>query len=216
MNNLWRRVCLSVFIIGIVAYTASFSQSPINSDTTLEPAAPYTVIIANYRIDSNGTKTDISERIRYVKPNGEWKQTANTETNNKKESAVIANTEEGVFAKALGSSERKFISQSADQQMQECFRSVRCLQKQKSFVRIEEVAGLKVYVLRFEINNPEIPIEWVEQSYSPKTGYIPLRNVKHFRDGSEMVEEATKVEFKDVPDNLNDDLNKLPIRREPN
>ena len=212
MNNPWRRSCLAVFILGVVAYTASFSQSSTTSKADAEPALSYIVITANYRIDSSGIKTDLGDRVRYVKPNGEWQQTANHETKNNKESAVIASTEEGVFAKAPGYPERKFISQTADPQMQKCFRSVRCLQMQKDFVRTEEVAGLKVYVLRSEISNPEIPIDWVEQSYSPKTGYVPLRHVKHFRDGSEMVEEATKVEFKDVPDNLNEDLQRFPIR----
>ena len=213
MNSVWRKICLSVFIIGIIAYTASFSQSLRNPKPDLEPALPYLVITSNYRIDANGARTDQGQRIRYVKANGEWRQAAYDGTDSKKDSAVLASTEEGVFAKASGVPERKAVSQASDQQMQECFRSVNCLTKQKSFARIEEVAGLKAYVMRYEINDTEHPIGWIEQSYSPKTGYIPLRNVKHFRDGSEIVEEAVKVEFKDVPNDLNSDLNNLPVRQ---
>ena len=213
MNNLWRKICLAVFIIGIIAYTASFSQSPANSKSDLEPAGPYIVITSNYRIDATGTKTDQGQRIRHVKANGEWRQAAFDGVGSKKDSAVMANTEEGVFAKAPGISERKAISQSPDQQMQDCFRSANCLTKQQSFARIEELAGLKVYVLRYEMNDAQQPVEWIEQSYSPKTGYVPLRNAKHFRDGSEIVEEAIKVEFKDVPNDLNGDLKGLPIRQ---
>src|ERR1044072_6239432 len=217
MKNLWRILCLAVFITGIL----SFSQTPQKARDEVEAAAPYTVITAHYRINSDGSKITSGERIRYVKSNGEWRETRyipeangslNDQANAKKDSALIASTEEGVFAKVPGHPERKFVSKAADQQMQDCFRSHKCLRNQLTFVRMDEVAGLKVYVLRYEMKDPLNSQEWIEQSYSPRTGYIPLRTVNHFRDGSEMVIEAKSVEFKDVPDNLDDDLREMPVK----
>lgn len=217
MKNLLRGLCLAVFISGVV----SFSQTAASDKDQIEPAVPYTVITVHYRVSPDGSKRITGERIRSVRANDEWRQTrhdpqsndsSNDHAGTRKDSAIMASTEEGVFAKATGNSERKFISPSADQRMQECFRSHKCLKNQLSFVRTEELAGLKVYVLRTEMKDSAQPVEWVEESFSPKTGYIPLRSVQHFRDGSEVGIEATKVEFRDVPENLNDDLKALPVK----
>jgi hypothetical protein len=127
--------------------------------------------------------------------------------------AVFAGTADGFFAIAPGRTERKFISSAPNEQMKECFRSVRCLEGQKSFVRTDEVADLQVYVLRNNIEDALYPIAWTEKSYSPETGYLPLRTVNHFRDGSEDVMQATAVIFREIPDNLNDDIEALPVRK---
>jgi hypothetical protein len=42
------------------------------------------------------------------------------------------------------------------------------------------------------------------------TGGSPLRIVTHQPDGGLYTLEAVKVQFKDVPDNLNDDIQSLP------
>ncbi|HVG17822.1 MAG TPA: hypothetical protein VNI02_02130 [Blastocatellia bacterium] len=52
----------------------------------------------------------------------------------------------------------------------------------------------------------------VSFSQTPQGNDVELRSVTHFRDGSEIGMEAKKVEFKDVPENLNDDLKALPIK----
>jgi hypothetical protein len=222
MKNLWRALCLAVFVTGAV----SFSQTPAKDKDwrdEIMPAVPYVMITTHYRVSSDGAKTSTGDTIRHVNSNGEWRETRYVPSKNgsyneqddiNKALAVFAGTQEGVFAKATGQAEKKFVSQwpSPDDQMQQCFRSPICLKKQLSFVRMDEVAGLPVYVLRTEMKDPAHPMEWVEQTYSPKTGLIPLRVVNHFRDGSEMGAEAVKVEFKDIPDNLNDDLKGLPVK----
>jgi hypothetical protein len=223
MKNLWRILCLAVFITGAV----SFSQTPTKSKDwrdEIVPAVPYVMIVAHCRVNPDGAKTANKETIKYVSAKGEWRETrydppmpdsSSEQADTKKEAAVFAGTPEGVFAKAPGYSEKKSISQGPlpDDLMQGCFRSPICLKKQLSFVRMDEVAGLQVYVLRTEVADPAHPMEWMEQSYSPRTGVTPLRVVNHFRDGSEMRAEAVKVEFKDVPDNLNDDLKGLPVKK---
>jgi hypothetical protein len=81
------------------------------------------------------------------------------------------------------------------------------------FTRVEKVAGLEVYVLRTDIKDSNHPIAWTETSYSPRTGLIPLRSIITFRDGSQMHTEATKVEFKEVPDDLNHDVKAMPLKK---
>lgn len=207
MKKLWKSLCLAVFITGVMA----FSQTQIKTANQIEEAVPYTVITVEYQVNSDGVKKVLGERIRYVNAKGEWRQTRHDPVNApSRPSPVIASTDEGVFLKAPDSPGSKFVSPPANQRMQECFRSPHCLRNQLSFVRMEEVAGLQVYVLRTEVADPAHPLAWIEDSYSPKTGYIPLRSVQHFRDGSEMVTEATKVEFTSVPENMNDDVKASP------
>ncbi len=210
MKSLFRGLCLAVFLTGVI----SLSQTSVKVKDQIEPSVSYSVITVHYRVSSDGLKTITGRRIRYVKANGEWRQTRYDpqSSGSSNESPVFAATDEGVYTKVPGHSERNFISNMADQHMQECFRSVRCLSNQLSLVRIDEIAGLKVYVLRDEVKVSGNPIEWIEKSYSPKTGYLPLRIVNHFRDGSEIGMEAQTVEFGNVPDDLNDDLKSLPVK----
>lgn len=212
MKHIWRAICVAVFVTSVIA----FSQTgPAEEKDIIEPAVPFSVVTVESRIGADGAKQILSQRIRYVKANGEWRQTLyrpgqGGEQASLNESPVIASTDGGVYSAAAGKTERKFVSALPDQQMQECFRSVKCLRGQSGFTRVEKVAGLEVYVLRSEIKDANHPIASTETSYSPKTGLIPLRSVTYFRDGSQMHVEATKVEFKDVPDNLNDDVKAMP------
>jgi hypothetical protein len=193
-----------------------FSRKPPALTVQEDPALAYVATTVEYRVSSQGVKTAISERTRYVKANGEWRLVRNNpdgQPARNKEHGAVASTQEGVFAKAPGNAEKKWLSGAAPEQMQKCFRSVACLRAQPGFIRTDQIAGLEVYVLREPTNNPAHPVEWSEKSYSPKTGYIPLRNIQHFRDGSELVIEAVKIEFRDVADNLNEDIEARPVRK---
>jgi hypothetical protein len=204
---------LAVLIIGLVAVSQTPKAPP---GLNPEPGRSYSVVTIRYKVAPDGTRTQLGERIRYVKANGEFRLTRNNtndQTGERKPSPVLAGTEDGVYAAAPGVGARQPVSPAANEQLQECFRSVTCLKGQRSFVRTEKLVGLEVYVLLEKIDSPH-PIEWIEKSYSPLTGYIPLRTIIHFRDGSEDVNEATKVEFIDVPDNLNDDVRVLPNRKQ--
>ena len=202
MKRMWGALCLATFVIGLVA----FSQTQRDD---IEPARSFVVVTAHFRINADGSRTDLGSRMLHAKTNGELRQSkhdANNATDPNKQSPAVARTEEGVFSTAPGASDRKLISTTAvPLEMQECFRSNKCLNAAPTLVRTEELAGLRVYVLHDNIPAPH-PMEWIEQSYSPKTGYLALRTIRHMRDGSEDILEATSVEFKDVPDELNDDI----------
>ncbi|MEK6325554.1 MAG: hypothetical protein AABN33_28260 [Acidobacteriota bacterium] len=209
MKKVWNALCVAVFVVGLV----TFAQTPGDD---AEPARSFTVVMAHFRINADGSKTNLRDRIVYAKANGEQRQTLydpNDGRGSTRQSTVVARTEEGLFVTAPGLTERKLLSTTAvPQRMQECFRSARCLSANPRFVRTEELAGLQVYVYRDNVPPPN-GMEWIEQSYSPKTGFLALHRVSHFRDGSEDVLKATSVEFKDVPDDLNDDIKTMPIRK---
>ena len=61
------------------------------------------------------------------------------------------------------------------------------------FIGTDEIAGLLVYRLRGNREDGS----WVELSYSPKVGLIPLRIVDHRSDGSEHRRAAVEVELRE-------------------
>lgn len=227
MKNIYRVLCVVVFAIGIVVLSGSqpsVSQTGQNKYQNyykdIEPALPFVVTYVESRIEPGGAYTLTGWRTRYVKANGEWRAVLHglnrkkvpSEGGGTTQDVVYAGLPEGVVAKGAGSSEIKSVSPSAvsNNQKQEFFRSAEYLKTNREFVRAEAIAGLEAYVLRYVEKNLEHPIEWIETSYSPKTGLNPLRIVRRFRDGSELRLEAINVVFKDVPEDLNDDLRALP------
>jgi hypothetical protein len=167
----------------------------------------------------DGKMTITGWRTKYVKANGDFRTvmhgtdaaaafSGSTTAFSGTSSPIYAKTSEGVFAKAAGSDERKATSSSAPEDVEKMFHSHSQLKNSSQFVRMDKVAGLDVYVMRME--NEEHPNYWTEVSVSPLTGRNPLRVVTHQPDGTLFILEAAKVEFKDVPDNLNDDIKALP------
>jgi hypothetical protein len=214
MSQLYKVLCVTVFLLGIGGFTTAFLRQDKNP-TEVEPAQPFVVTYTLVQLDSTGTVTRSQWRIRYVKANGEWQQITHKDpaSKAKADTSIMAGLEDGVYAVPSGTTERKFLSPAADKQMLTRYRTHQFLKNHKEFVRMDKVAGLDVYVLRTEVNNPASTLEWIEECYSPKAAYTPLRTTQHYRDGSESRVEAIKVEFREVPDNLNDDLKAMPVTK---
>jgi hypothetical protein len=212
MTNLFRGLCILVFTLGITIFSFAYTQTPTN-DNDVEPALPFIATYIQSQVSPDGNVTFTSWRNRYVKADGEWRivshsfkdTTSPQEAYDAKSSPVFAGTPDGVVGKPANSDQIKQFSPATGQN--DAFRSHKYLKNHPGFNRVEELAGLQVYVLRQEFpdtskNSPQ----WVEVSYSPKTGYTPLRTVNHLRDGSEIKIEVIKIDFREVPENLNEDI----------
>jgi hypothetical protein len=222
MKNVARTICAAVFFVGLLIFSQAQINNSNNDDKTdIEPARPYVIKYIHYRISPDASKKITGQSTAYVKANGESRSIFygpdgpkgdNPLSKYSNESTIYAVLGDGLYAKEAGSNVLTYSSPSADKKMLEHFRSHEVLKNQRDFVRIDKVAGLKVYVQRHEMKDPTNPMEWVENSYSPRTGWGALRGVVHFRDGSEIWTEAVSVEFKEVPEDLNDDLKDLPVK----
>src|SRR5262245_21637971 len=211
MKMVLRGICVAVFLIGLVVYS-----KPQSND--VEPARSFVVTMEHYRIVPDGSRTDLAPRVVFVKANGEARVTPYDPNSgpslNRQASSTARVAGEGLFATAAGVPERELLSSNeVALETDRCFRSASCLRGNRRFVRTEELAGLLVYVFH-DNAPPDHPYEWLEQSYSPKTGFVELRKVVRFKDGHEDVLNATSVEFKSVPDDLNDDIKAMPIRKQ--
>ncbi|MEN3331481.1 MAG: hypothetical protein V7641_846 [Blastocatellia bacterium] len=224
MKKGFRALCLMVFGIGILSFSLAWEKS--KSD--VEPSRPFVAVYYQAHATPDGKRTITSWRTRYVKANGEWKVVAHGSDAiaafaydaagaSGTSSTVLAGTAEGVFVKPSGATERKSLGSastekswdsSVPEMLDKKFHSHSFLRNHPEFVRMDKVAGLEVYVLRWVSEDNQN--FWVEDSYSPLTGRNPLRILSHELDGSEYMIEAVKVEFRDLPDNLNDDIQSLP------
>jgi hypothetical protein len=218
MKSIYRFFCVGIFIVGVITFSQARmtgAQLEKGKGDDLEPAAPYVVKYIIYRKAPDGNLTILGRRTRYVKANGEWRLIGHgpDEEQPNSNSTVMVSGPGGVQKRHSGSNELFAISPSADEQVWQSYRSHSFLRNHNLFVRDDEIAGVKVYVLRTEIADSAHPLAWAETAYSPKTGFIQLRTVNHFRDNSEVKIEAISVEFKEVPENLNDDLKDLPVKQ---
>lgn len=228
MKKTWRIVCVAIFVFGAVSAfeaqkrstsilkasqaaavrtQASPDQSIDVSDT--EPAQAFVVEFVDSTATPDGTVTIGGTTTRFVKADGEWRLVIKRKSGVQ---TVYAGSSEGVFEKNKNELSRRHVSEpSSDQLIQRLYRSHNYLRHHPGFVRTDEVAGLTVYVLK-RIPDPTNPEQWEEISYSPKTGNTILRSIRHLSDGSEIRREAVTIEFKDVPDSLNQDIKDLPIK----
>lgn len=228
MKHTLRGLCVVVFLIGAGAFlqaqigsggTSPAGQSPAGQSVDVSDAQssqPFVIEYVSSSVDPNGIGTVTGSKTRYVKADGEWRIVIRRNhgqavpPEGAKEVAVYGGTPEGVYEKKDSSMKRRYVSPSSDQTILRLYRSPNYLRSHPDFVRTDEVAGIKVYVLRTWVD-PANAGQWEEISYSPSTGLAPLRTVTHFSDGSEIREDAVSVEFKEVPEDLNGDLKSLPL-----
>lgn len=224
-KNIWRGFCIAVFLFGAVSFLQANKSAvgfqapgkPVDVSDT-EPALPYVIECVNSQVSSDGKVTVIGSTTRYGKADGEWRQ--EFRRNNGPEAMsgrprqpdVYAGGPDGVFQKQSDSGTRRYVSSWSNRDILQLYRSHNYLRAHREFVRTDEVAGFKVYVLRSDQDSSS-PLQWTEDSYSPRIGLYPLRTVMHFRDGSEIRREPVTVEFKEVPEGLNDDLKDLPVKQ---
>jgi hypothetical protein len=224
MKNIARAICVAVFLIGLMMFSLAQSSNQAQDNSyvadDIEPAHPYVEKVIQYRINKDGSKQILSMSTVYHKANGEARfirhgpngpKGDNPLSKHSNELYIQAVLSDGFYSKAVGSDTLRYESGRATEEMLQFYRSPKNLRNNPHFVRMGKVAGLEVYVIREEIKNPASGVEWVEESYSPKIGFSGLLKVIHFREGWELVSEVLSVEFKDVPEDLNDDLKDLPI-----
>ncbi|HSB07874.1 MAG TPA: hypothetical protein VLM38_00065 [Blastocatellia bacterium] len=224
IKNSWRGLCIAIFVFGAVSFLQahkradslqSGGQSIDVSDK--EPAQSFVVEYSDSLVSSDGTLTNTGDTTRYVKADGDWRLVIRRRNGPElllkrpNRPAVYGASSDGVYEKEGSSQTRRYVSPSADQTMLQLFRSHNYLRSSPEFVRTDRIAGLKVYVWRVD-RDAANPVQWTEESYSPKTGFTPLRTIIHFRDGSEIRREAVSIEFKDVPEELNHDIKDLPVK----
>ena len=221
MKNAYKVACGAIFVAGLVMYSQAVSkpgsqaapQVVIKPYADAEPARSHVVTYVHSQVAPNGFVRVVGSRTRYVKDNGEFREIMRG-TNSKEPVILSGQSDGGVYVTPSNSSERRALSKdpapekSLVQRLDDIFRSAEFLRNHKEFVRMDEVAGLTVFVLRAENNEGD----WTETSYSPQTGMTPLKTVVGFRDGGRVIIEATNVEFADVPDDLNRDIEALPVK----
>ena len=226
MKHVARAFCAAVFLVGLLVFSqAQDSKQPDSADNgfnDVEPARSYIKKSTQYRVNPDGSKQVMTRSTTYHKANGEFRHISYGPNGPKSDdllakysndTVINVGLADGVYTKGVGLNSLIYLGEptKSDDQMSQYFRSPKYYMNNRELVGTDTIAGLKVYVLRSKVDNPESDIQWSERSYSPKIGFSSLRSVTHFRNGSEVISEAISVEFTEVPEDLNDDLKSLPI-----
>lgn len=202
MSKLYMMVCVSVFTIGALVFQRGAATQKVDTEAGAPVPFEVTYLVITTGVDGKSRK---SVRTRQVQANGEWRELLH----GTEKRVTIANLREGAFSHVPGEQEReKLTGRFPDEDMLRRFRTPSFLRSHPAFVGMDKVAGLEVYVHRESFPEKGIVIE---KSYSPRTGFTPLKIVSKEHDGSSWVCEAVKVEFKEVPPH--DDLRALPVRQ---
>jgi hypothetical protein len=209
-----------VFVIGVVSFSLAWRKR----EADVEPSRPFVAVYYVAHTTPDGNRTVTSWRTRYVKADGEFRVVIHGTDEaaafaydaagaSGTSSSVLGGMNEGVFVKPSGSEGRVSLSSasaekswdaSVPQRLDKQFHSHAFLRNHPAFIRMDKYLGYDVYVMKTVADG-----YWVEESYSPVTGRFPLRSVMHQLDGNEFTTEVVKIDFRDVPDNLNDDMRSL-------
>lgn len=215
MKKLVRVLCLFVSLIGMPSVSLAWQES--KSD--IEPMRSFVTVSFSAEATPDGKMTITGWHTKYVKANGNWTEVAHrtdmlaafaaAATNFAKTSSAASDeSAERESAKASGADGNDSLSLPFPESLEVKYHSHSYLKSLPQFVRMDVVAGLEVYVIRAYAD--ENPKYWMEFSFSPLTGNFNLRAVSHSEDGSEFIYEVVKVEFKPVPDNLDDGIKLIP------
>ena len=175
---------LLVFAVGVVLFANSIQV------TRITEGKPF---IVTYLVSKNGLIT--SFRIHSVKASGEWKNT--TYNLGSQGARTLIGTLDAQYE--VGSDSVNYLGSVGQlQQLDKSFRLVSFHKNHPEFVREEYIAGFKTYVHRAV--SPDDPTFWVESSYAPEMGLVPLKTLRHYGEGNEFVSEAINIQFRDVAD----------------
>jgi hypothetical protein len=192
---------LVVFFSGFALLANSMMQSTKTEGKVASQPRSFVVHYLASRSQEGGPLAPVEYRVRAVSSTGEWKETRYSFNG---DVSTWGGANDGLYI--ISGNTKQYFGDHNTEFTKTAMRSEEGFLKSPQFSRIEQVAGIKAYVLRNDAGT--------EISYSPETGVTPLREVIRLTPGSEKdVEmlEALGVEFKDLsPDEAK--LPELPIQ----
>lgn len=185
-------VSLTVFLCGVALFVNAMGKSHKQADRhSVEPRS----FVVNYivsRSEKGGPLTPFEYRVKAVNKDGEYKETRYP-FNGKPVTWV--GTSDGLYMVSGGIPQ--FYGERNPEISKNGMRSEEELLKSPQFSRIEQLAGLKTYVLKMEGKDGEM----TEISSSPETGMMPLKIVTRSSNEAQTpfhVIEAISVEFREL------------------
>ncbi|HXG64094.1 MAG TPA: hypothetical protein VNO70_03245 [Blastocatellia bacterium] len=197
----FKMVALLIFLCGLTLFSVSMIQS--KRAETIAPKTPRSFVVHYLasRADNGGPLKPYEYRVRAVNSMGEWKETRYSFDG---KVSTWGAAKDGL--QIISGNSRQYYGEYNPEVAKTAMRSEEVLKKHPQLTRIEEIAGLKTYILRNEYGD--------EAGYSPETGVTTLKEVARSGPGSDTIihlQEALNVEFRELSEN-EVRLPDLPIR----
>ncbi|MCY7391066.1 MAG: hypothetical protein LH647_06045 [Leptolyngbyaceae cyanobacterium CAN_BIN12] len=195
LRSIYLAICTIVFLTGLTTYSVkSYQQSQSSQqlqEETPEPARAYVLTSLVAKVDANRIKTITAIHVQEVDAEGNW-VVKRTFIGRAGEIRTEVSGQNYTRTDLRGNQITGTVPQAKDTEMFRKMRSETFLKNHPKLLGTETIAGLVAY----RIKSLDEDGRWVEQAFSPRTGYIPLRLIDHSADGTEIVIEAVKIEFK--------------------
>jgi hypothetical protein len=185
-------LCAGVFIGGSSVHVIRQVKAARSSQEY--PARNFAVTLLEYRIDALGTKTLIAVRVKEVNTDGTLTETVSWVV--RKKQMTIHRDAHGVVVKD-GKTDRMVQNWDGKKEPEAILnlrsqaRTTGYYEKHHGLIGTEIVAGLKAYTIRANLEELRQDV-----SYSPETGDSFIKLVHYNSDGSKVLVEAVKIEFK--------------------
>lgn len=186
-------LCVGVFITGSSIHVIR----QVNAGRSNQPyaARDYVATLLEYSIDSQGKKTLIAVRVKEVQTDGTLTERVSWVGRNRQmtihRDANGVTVTDGKTVRVVENLEGKEIPESVLNFPKQAH-TVAYYEKHPGLMGTEIVAGLKVYTIRTKTDETD----WDDRSYSPETGGCFIKLLHHDPDGSKVLVEAVKIEFK--------------------
>lgn len=179
--------CCCIFVSGLITFNTAYRYTQASQ---IEAARPFTLTMLESQVDIRGVLRRRAILVQEVDSNGNW---TSIKSYIGKQGWVRIDQSEGLQLITTSSGESAQHNwPSSGERLQQTFRDENFLRNHKYLDRTETYLGLNVFVIKYTMNNGE----WLEQTYSPKTGPVALRLVNHYPDGSEFRREGIQIEFR--------------------
>ncbi|MGA9773076.1 MAG: hypothetical protein WBV94_28860 [Blastocatellia bacterium] len=199
-------MAILVFLCGTTLFTAKLIRS--ERAEAQEAANTIKSFIVQYVVsDSEDTNPPVPQeyRIRAVNSTGEWKETRYSFDG---KVSTLGASGEGVYI--ITGKARQYYGKNAPDMIRNTWRSEEDLTGDQQFIRTENLAGVKTFVLKQDLGNMES-----ETNYALETGLTPLKTVIRAKPetGKKLlnVTEAVNIEFRELSDK-EVQLPDLPVR----
>lgn len=186
-------LCAGVFVAGATRHLSQ-RVSAVESEQE-RPARAFTATILEYRIDPQGKKTPMTLRIKEVNSDGSmteevfWVGRDKQRKYHRDASGFVAT--DGKTERVIQDLEGKQVPEQILSHRKRS-RTAAYYENHPGLVGTEMVAGLKAYTIRSKLGDKA----WEDASYSPETGNSFIKAVHHNSDGSMVLIETVKIEFK--------------------
>ncbi len=186
--SLFRALSLLLFFAGCLTYF--FAQYGIAQQAQLEVNKRAVVTFQEVSVDSQGNKKTKAIIVSELNPEGGWVSKRYSSLSTKwTESSV---NEHGYNAVTSDGRVIQNEGTAPNSELRKKMGTVEFYKSHPNYSGEDTILGYQAFKLRYNMSDGS----WREKTFAPKIGAFRLKYIIHYPDGREIIQQATRIEFK--------------------